>query len=510
MLRGTFWLAIKSPLQMGIALWSIPLTQKYIGEAANGAYVFAWGLGFVQFVLEFGMGSALQKQAADAYARGDRDGVNRAIACGMNFYSAVAFVQMIILLTIAYVILPQTKFAGDQLVLGLLWLQILVSPFFGLSNVVGTVLQAGRRYEIIPQFETLIVLFRFLLLLVGYFTKAPFLLIVAGQLAIQIGLSVIPALWVMTRELGFVPHFRGARRADYAALVHISFFMALIQVSVALADKIDTTILGLALPDADPRPGITVYQNVSKPFLQIRQTGWTLAYLVLPAVVSLAVGGDRSSLDRIKYDGSRLLIALLLPVTLLAGIYASPFLSLWVGPHFAPEAWMLRLFLVAVAPLVIVVLTQMAIGMGKIEVIAIAALVGSLVNLPLSYFLTRKLGVSGVIWGTVLTTLLSNLLVPGVYCFRLLEVKPAEFLYRTLGAPLTGGLALVVACFAFSRMVPPGPPVSSSMLERCAPFLANLAVGSVAYLLGYGILPPGRGDLGAVARKLTRRPAPAV
>ena len=41
----------------------------------------------------------------------------------------------------------------------------------------------------------------------------------------------------MVRELGYVPHFRGARLADFAPLVHISAYMALIQLSVVLADK---------------------------------------------------------------------------------------------------------------------------------------------------------------------------------------------------------------------------------------------------------------------------------
>ena len=57
----------------------------------------------------------------------------------------------------------------------------------------------------------------------------------------------------MVRELGHVPHFRGARRADYAALLHISFYMFLIQLSVVLADKVDTTILGFALPTTRAR-----------------------------------------------------------------------------------------------------------------------------------------------------------------------------------------------------------------------------------------------------------------
>ncbi len=90
---------------------------------------------------------------------------------------------------------------------------------------------------------------------------------------------------------------------------------------------------------------------VSKPFVQIRQTGWMLAYLVMPAVASLAAARDERSLDRIKYDGPRLHIGLLLPVGLLAWIYAGPFLSLWVGDRLGYDAarlaGLMRLFLVA-------------------------------------------------------------------------------------------------------------------------------------------------------------------
>ena len=75
----------------------------------------------------------------------------------------------------------------------------------------------------------------------------------------------------------------------------------------------------------------------------------------------------------------------------------------------------MRLFLLAAIPLVLSVFIQMSIGLNKVKVIALAALAGSVVNLPISCFLTARWGVSGVIWGTVLTTMFSNLLVPGVY-----------------------------------------------------------------------------------------------
>lgn len=510
LLRGTFFQAIKTPLAIALAFISVPMVQRAIGESLNGAYLYAWGFGFLQFLLEFGMGSALQREVAGAWTRGDREGVDRSIACGMNFYAVMSLLQAAALLAIAYLFLPLTDFWGhpaeSALIVKLLWLQVLTSPFYGLSAVVGAVLQAARRYDVIPRLDLAVVALRFVVLAVGLAAKVDFFVIVATQTALQIVLSLGPGLWVMVRDLGYRPHFAGATRAGFTALTGMSAYLFLIQLSVVLADKVDITILGSAL--TDPGPAITVYQNVSKPFLQIRQTGWTLTYLVMPAVASLAAARDERGLDRMKYDGPRLLTGLLMPVALLAGIYAGPFLDAWVGPKFVPYAPLLRLFLVATIPLLLSVQVQMAIGMGKIRVIALSAIVGALINLPISFLLTRRIGVAGVIWGTVLTTLFSNGLVPGLYVFKVLAIDARTFLVRSLLAPAAGGLALVVATSALRIVLDPSP-VAGGGPARFLPFAAHLAVGSLAYGLGYFAAPAGRGDLALIGRKVRRQDAPA-
>ena len=228
--------------------------------------------------------------------------------------------------------------------------------------------------------------------------------------------------------------------------------------------------------------------------------------MVMPAVASLAAARDARGLERIKYDGPRLHVGLLLPVALLAWIYAGPFLSLWVGDRLGYDAArvapLMRLFLVATIPLVLSVPVQMAIGMGRLKVVALSALAGSLVNLPISYVLTTRLGVSGVIWGTVLTTLFSNLLVPGIHVFRVLEIKPATFLARSLGAPLAGAAALAAATCACHALIPLAPGASAAP-ARSLPLLAHLSVGSLAYVAGYLAVATGRADLAALARALS-------
>src|SRR5205085_35516 len=177
-----------------------------------------------------------------------------------------------------------------------------------------------------------------------------------------------------------------------------------------------------------------------------------------------------------------------------------------LGRDPASVAWLLRLFLVATFPLLLTVQVQMAIGMNKIEVIALSALAGSLINLPISYTLTRRLNsVEGVIWGTVLTTLFSNLLVPGFHVFRVLKIRPGTYLVRTLSAPLAGAVALVAATWLFRQA---SPPVlrGTTVLVRALPLLAHLTVGSLAYLAGYLAVPAGRADLTLLLRKLRRIP----
>lgn len=511
LLSGTFWLALRTPLQAIFILWSTRLTLQVIGPKQWGAYNFAWGFGFLQFLLEFGISSALQRQISERWTKGDREGVDRAIACGMTFYAVMAVIQATVLLSLAYWPYVAQQFQGDsyRLVIKLLWLQALTAPCYGLSMVISSVLQAARRYDFIPRYEVAIVILRFAILWAGLNAGVDFFWVVVAQTLVSIGLAMGPAIWVMVRELEHVPHFRGARLDDYKSLFHISFYMFMIQLSVVLADKIDTTMLGLAIHE--PEQSLAVYSIVSKPFGQIRQVGWMLASLVMPAVASLAAARDERGLDRVKYDGPRLHIGILLPVALLAWVYAGPFLTLWVGDDLgydgARVAPLMRLFLIATVPLVLSVHAQMAVGMNKIGVIAVAALVGSLFNLPISYYLTLKYGVSGVIWGTVLTTLFSNFLIPGAYIFRVLNIQWKTYLTRTLAPPLAGAVSLVVvtwiARFCFPIVLQGGTPLAQS-----PPLLIHLTIGCLAYLAGYLIVPKGREDLDIILRKLRNR-APA-
>ncbi|MEW4566712.1 oligosaccharide flippase family protein [Tautonia sp. JC769] len=512
LLSGTFWLALRTPLQALTAFWSVPLMIGAFGQGDFGAYRFAWGLGFFQLLLELGMSSALQREVSDRWTRGDRAGVDRAITCGTIFYAAIALVQSLVLLVIAYGVMPYSKFGASDtnLIVKLLWIQILTSPSYGMGVVVSSILQAARRYEVLPRYEFLIVALRFVVLIGGIAIGAGLLAIVIAQTVVSIALSFGPALWVIRREVDYRPRFVRVGLRDFKGLAQLSVFMFLIQLSVVLADKIDTTILGFVLEA--PAKAVAAYTAVSSPFLQLRQIGWTLAYFVMPAVASLAAAGDQEGLDRVTYDGARLHSAFVLAIGLMAFLYAGPFLELWIGAQFPGEipelTFLMRLFLVAAIPLLVAVHVQVCTGLGKLAVVAVAAILGAVVNLPVSYVLTLHLGVAGVIWGTVLTTLFSNLLVPLIYAFRVLEVRPMVYLRRTLLAPSVGSAVMVATSLALHGFGFSAEPNSDDPVTRLIPFAAHLGVAGLAFVAGYALVPAGRADLQRVLQRTRKSGAP--
>ena len=179
-----------------------------------GAYRFAWGFGFFQFLFEFGASSALQRQISEAWTRGDRDAVDRSIACGMTFYTVVAFLQMAALLGVAYWALPADGVRGRVVPIDR---QAAVAPGRdgALLRVLGggferapgrpavrfhaaaralqhdrAVRRAGGRTQVADSTSSRVVV---------------------AQTVLQVGIGLVPGLWVMIRELGHRPHFGGAR-----------------------------------------------------------------------------------------------------------------------------------------------------------------------------------------------------------------------------------------------------------------------------------------------------------
>ncbi len=75
LVSGTFWLAAPNPAPGDLC--SLEHATDAPGDrppTSGAAYNFAWGFGFLQFLLEFGISSALQRQISGSWTKGTARG----------------------------------------------------------------------------------------------------------------------------------------------------------------------------------------------------------------------------------------------------------------------------------------------------------------------------------------------------------------------------------------------------------------------------------------------------
>lgn len=205
------------------------------------------------------------------------------------------------------------------------------------------------------------------------------------------------------------------------------------------------------------------------------------ADVFLPTLTGLHVTDDREASRRLVRVGTRVTLALALPLlTLVAGL-GGPLIELWVGDGFE-DAWTPLVLLCGAAafgaPVRFGVLWM--IGAARHGRIAMIALVDALANLALSIALVGPLGIDGVALSTFLTIAVSNgVIVPILFCREIgLSAWSDHLRPILLGVLLFAPLAVAELLLA--------PTVTGNPFATIAAAAAALAIGaalSVAVVL---------------------------
>jgi O-antigen/teichoic acid export membrane protein len=139
--------------------------------------------------------------------------------------------------------------------------------------------------------------------------------------------------------------------------------------------------------------------------------------VVYPAAAQLHAQGDRERLERLYYEGSRLLLVATLPVVAIAGVWAGDFYRLWIGHRylaggtFDSVVLAFRILLLGVLTTSLSnVSTQILMGAGHVRTVAVALIAGSMLNLAGAAVLIGPYGLAGVAAATVIASVIVDLI----------------------------------------------------------------------------------------------------
>jgi O-antigen/teichoic acid export membrane protein len=187
---------------------------------------------------------------------------------------------------------------------------------------------------------------------------------------------------------------------------------------------------------------------------QINALFTPIGQVLYPAAAELHVKQERDTLGRLYKDGTRLLLLVVLPVTLVASIWADDFYRLWIGDvyltgeTFVSVALLLQVMLVATfIGYFSNIASQILMGAGHIRPLAILKTSGAVFALLLTIIFIRDVGLIVIPLSVVAAVFLVDIIGIPVVLYKTEGLDFREFLRSVwLRMSLIGaGLAILFA-----------------------------------------------------------------
>ncbi|HEY0416525.1 MAG TPA: oligosaccharide flippase family protein [Gaiellaceae bacterium] len=384
-----------------------PVVVRSLGKAGYGVWTFIGAVTIYLSVLDFGVGPAVVRFAAEARGRRADEDVNEIASTGLALYAAIGAVTLPVGAVIAWLVpllagvhhdlVWQARVATLLIVLSLalrfplgLFNNLLVAQqrwdLQNLGNFVATVLYAALVALLMPRYGSLV--------LVGALTLGTTLLRL-----------VLPLAW-LRREL---PSLRVRRRfVTRARLRELTTFSSsnfLVHVAQKIVFSTDVIVVTLVLG----KEAAAVYGVPAKLFALVFGIGTAATSLMFPAFAELegadALDRQRSLLLSGLRAGTALMLLLALPLLLIPDLL----IRAWIhtpgyGGSYAVMAILAGVLLVHQP---IYVLTQFLIARALQREVAWVSIVTTGANLALSFVLAWTWGT----WGVAVSTLVTDALM---------------------------------------------------------------------------------------------------
>lgn len=226
-------------------------------------------------------------------------------------------------------------------------------------------------------------------------------------------------------------------------------------------------------------PVVGLYEGPVRAHNLVRLTAGTLAFAVLPAASDYRARGDEPRSRDLMIRGSRYVLALVVPLTIVLIVFAPDILDVWLGPDFREAGTAMAIFVgYWLVNANTVVPGGMLVAYGETGWLARYAWAVALASLALSIALTSELGLDGVVLGTTIPYLLSFPIFLR-FALRKLPVALGDLARRAWLPAYSSGAVLAVGLLALQE---------AADLDSLVPLLAVGLGAVVVYWVAYYVL----------------------
>lgn len=452
-----------------------PFVLRHIGALDYGLWALVGALATYGTLFDFGISGAVIKYVAEYHTRGEHEKAHSLVATALRLYTVFGLVLIVLSVIIAPIFPDLFNVPADERATAT-WVMLLSGIGIGISIPCSTpaaVLRGLQRFDLV----NLISISGTLLVTA---TTVTVLLLGGGVIAmaaVNIPLMLImqaPSIWMVKRIAPELQYgWRGASRKFVRTVIGYSSSIFIVQVSGRVQTKTDEIVIGIFLPVTAVTPYAIARRLSEIANLLTNQ----FMKVLLPLASELHTENDRGRLRELYITGTRLSLAIFLPIGGTLILLARSVLSVWVGAAYAPYAHIV--IILTLASLIDTSLWPAGAvlqGMGRYRPIALLSSGTALANLILSLALVRSVGLTGVALGTLIPTTVVSFGLAFPYAMRSIGVTADEALKRIFLPALLPAVPMAVMLYTLERIVAPASLFS----------VAGIAcVGLLVYALGY-------------------------
>ena len=401
-----------------LSLVAVPLTLNYLGPERYGLWLTISSVIALLSFTDLGIGNGLLNAVTLAMAQGDAGKARRQVSSAAILLTALAAALALLMAATfpfvpwASVLAVSGRDAASEAVLAFVaWIGCFL---------IGLPLSVAKQVRLARQ-EGYVV---HLTLAVGNVAAVGVLLAaIAGRQGLPVLVVAMAGPPLIATAVNGIILFRHdapelspsrslADRRTGFRLLRTGFLFFVLQISIAVAFTSDTLVVAQVVgPTAVAEYGVT-----SRLFMiPVAIVAMFLSPL-WPAYGEAIARGDvrwsRRTLTRSVIVG----VLCTLPISTILVVFGLPLMMLWVGPSVVPPTELLLGFGIWIVLSTIGNAVAMLLnGAHEIRIQAAAASVMAVANLVLSIWLSSRIGVAGVIWGTVIAYGLLVLLPMALY-----------------------------------------------------------------------------------------------
>jgi O-antigen/teichoic acid export membrane protein len=438
-----------------IALALTPLVIRSLGAAGYGAWVLLSQLTGYAGLLDVGVQPAVARFVADARARDDREGGQSIVSTAILLHGSIGLCALAVLASLSLFVdrwfdlggLPRTEIR-----LALVIVALSVAVGFP-ASVLTAILKGRLRFDLVSVLSSVTQLVR----AAGIVLSVRFHGGIVGLALASLTASVFGlcgAGWLAHRESEGLPfEIRTVSRDAFRRLTSVGVYAFASHTGWYVAYATDAVLIAALLSVRD----VASFGLATNVLSILSGIAGAFAQTFLPLASGYRATGMSDALRRSYLLGSRLSLAMVMPLALGLLLEGPRLLAWWVGPEVGlPAGALLRVLTLAHLPVIANgVASQMALGAGLQKQGALLSTGEGLSNFALSYTLARPVGVLGVAFGTLVPSWVFQGVIWPAWLGRSFGSSLSRYWIEGLGPALLPVLPALAAFAILGRFLRP-------------------------------------------------------